>query len=261
MTPLDRAFAAAEAPGAAPDARVRFYGLLLETTLFLPVAPTADDSPIAPLTFALDDGPVALAFDDDARMAAFFEGPTDYVALPGRALIAALRDAPAPLGLGLNLGDAPSATLLDAETVRWLAAEMGGDAARADLAGPLRAAPPAGATPGLMAALAERLREFPGLVQEARLVRLGPPEGPGRLTLLVLPAPAAARAADGLAAALGRAAAPHAPTGETVEIGLLSPGHALLAAAQRQGADLLSPPPAAAAAPVPPTPPRPPILR
>jgi hypothetical protein len=132
--------------------------------------------------------------------------------------------------------------LLDADAVRWLAQEMGGGVAEADLSGALTLAPPAGAEPGLMAALAERLAQFPGLIEEARLARLGPEGAPGRLTLLLLPRPAAARAAEGLADALGRAAAPHAPQGEEVAIGVLTPDHALLGPARRLGMDLLSRP-------------------
>jgi hypothetical protein len=259
MTPLDRAHAAAEAPGAAPDARTRFYALLLESTLLLPVDPTPPDAPLQPMVFPLDDGPVALAFDDDARMAGFFGGPTEYVALPGRALAAALAEA--GLGLGLNLGEAPSATLLDAAAVRWLAAEAGGGVDTADLSGALTLGPPSGATPGLLAALAERVAAFPGLIAEARLARLGPGGAPGRLTLLILPAPAARRAAEGLAAALGRAAAPHAPSGEEVAVGVLAEGHPLLGPARRLGADLAPPPAPAPAAEAPPAPPRPPVLR
>jgi hypothetical protein len=240
MTPLDRAHVAAEAPGATPDARTRFYALLLESTLFVPVEPTAPDAPLKPLVFDLEDGAVALAFDDDARMAEFFGAATDYVSLPGSAVVAALSDA--AMGLGLNLGETPSATLLDADAVRWLAQEMGGGVATADLSGALTLAPPAGAEPGLLAALAERLAQFPGLIEEARLARLGPEGAPGRLTLLLLPRPAAARAAKGLADALGRAAAPHAPRGEDVAIGVLAPAHPLLDPARRLGVDLLSRP-------------------
>ncbi|MFN3613001.1 MAG: SseB family protein [Rubrimonas sp.] len=259
LTPLDRAHAAAEAPGAPDDARARFYALLLETPLCVPVEPQAGDAGPKPLVFALEDGPVALGFDDDARMAAFFEAPTEYVTLPGRALATLL--AQAGLGLGLNLGEAPSAALLDADLVRWIAAEMGGGLDAAELTGPLTLASPEGATPGLLAALAERLAAFPGMVAGAWLARLGPEGAPGRLTALILPADAAVRGAQALAAELGRAAAPHAPVGEDVAVGLLNRDHPLIEPARRRGIDLLAAPTDIPRPERAPATPRPPVLR
>jgi hypothetical protein len=229
MTPLDAAHAAAEVPGAEESARLRFYALLLETTLCVPVEAGPEDAPIRPRVFRLESGPVALAFDDDGRMAAFFGGPTDYVSLTGRALAAAAAEA--GLGFGLNL-DAPSATLLSAEAVAWLADEMGGGAEAADLSGPVRVAPPAGADAPLLAALAERLASLPGMVAEAWLVRLERKEA-AELALLVLPAPAARRAGEGIAALLGRVAA--ASGSAPLAVGLLDEGHALLAPARARG--------------------------
>ncbi len=246
LPPLDRAHLAAEAPTAAPDARARFYALLLESALFCPVAAAADDDALKPLVFTLESGPVALAFDDDVRMAGFFDAPTDYVTLPGRSLAAAL--AQAGLGLGLNLGDAPSATLLDAATVAWLAAEMGGDVEAADLTGALSVTPPRGAERGLLAALTERLSAFPGMIAEAHLARLGTDEAPGRLTLLILPGAAFARGGEALAAVLGRAAQAYAPQGEDVAVGVLTPEHPLLRPARAQGVTLWPAPEVEAAA-------------
>ncbi|TVQ56547.1 MAG: SseB family protein [Rhodobacteraceae bacterium] len=232
MTPLDAAHAAAEAPGAPESARLRFYALLLETTLCVPVEPGPEDAALRPRVFPLEAGPVALAFDDDGRMAGFFGGPTDYVSLTGRALAAAA--AGAGVGLGLNL-DAPSATLLPAEAVAWLAAEMGGGAEAADLSGPVTVAAPTGIDGALLAALAERLAGLPGMVAEAWLVRLERPEA-SELALLLLPAPAARRAGEGLAALLGRVAA--AAGAASVAVGLLDDGHALLGPARAKGVGL-----------------------
>lgn len=253
LTPLDRAFAAAEAPGAPPSARARFYALLAETDLCIPLDGAAEDGPLRPLVFPLDEpGPVALAFDDDGRMAAFFEAPTDYVRLSGRALLAAL--AGARLGLGLNLGDAPSSTLLDAATVAFLAAEQGGATEASEVAGAVTIAPPAGAERGLIATLSARLAEMPGLVAEAWLVTLAR-DGAAGLAVMVLPGPLAARAAEGVATALGRAAAAYAPEGGAVAVAMAAEGHPLLAAARAQGLRLHA---AAAADPEPdPAPPRP----
>lgn len=237
MTPLDAAHAAAEATGAPEAARLRFYALLLETTLCVPVEPGPEDAPIRPRVFPLSGGPVALAFDDDGRMAGFFDGPTDYVSLTGRALAAAAADA--GLGLGVNL-DAPSATLLPPDAVAWLAAEMGEGAAAVDLSGTVTVAPPAGADAALLAALAETLAGLPGMAAEAWLVRLDR-EGASDLALLLLPAPAARRAGEGLAALLGRVAA--AAGAASVAVGILDEGHPLLAPARSRGVGLHPGPP------------------
>jgi hypothetical protein len=254
-TPLDRAFLAAEADEAV---RPRFYALLVETALFAPVTPMPEDAPVAPQVFALETGPVALAFDDDARMAAFFEAPTEYVTLPGRDLIAALADA--GLGLGLNLGEAPSATLLDAATVRWIAAEMGGEAEAADLSGAVTVAAPAGAPRALIAGLAERVAQMPGLVAEAWLVGMTPEAGARSLAVLVLPGPLAARAVSGVVTALGRAAAVHGAEAGAVSVGVLTEAHPLLRPARAQGL-ALHPRAMPEAAPSPKPPAGPPRLR
>lgn len=255
MTPLDAAWLAVDA-GGGEDARLRFFALLLETDLCVPVRPGEAG---APLAFDFSDGPAALAFDDDARMAAFFEAPTEYVSLSGRALAGEL--ARAGLGLGLNFGDAPSAQLLDAQAIGWLAAEMGGRLEAEALEGPLRLGPPQGIDPALPAALAARAAAFPGMIAEAWLVRVGrdgPAEtGPGRLVALVALAPAARRAAEGLCAALAAAAAPHAPAGEPVDAAALPAGDERLRAAARVGLPLHAPPsppeqPRAAQIPAPP---------
>lgn len=259
-TPLDAAWSEAEEAGAPESARLRFYALLLETRLCAPIEEEAvQDAPIRPMVFALSEGDFALGFDDDARMAGFFEAPVAYVALPGGALIAALAEA--GLGLGLNLGDAPSATLLAPETVRWIAEEAAGETAQATLHGAVEISPPIGAPEGLLAALAGKAAELPGLVAEAWLVRLGPADAEARpLSVLFRAAPAAARAVEGLAAALGRAAQPFAPDGETVSVGALDEGAALLAAARAQGVGL-HPAPREDAPAKPAAPKGPPILR
>jgi hypothetical protein len=257
-TPLDRAHAAAHAPGAPEAAMARFWALMVETALHVPVTPAPEDAPLAPLVFPLETGPVALAFDDDARMAAFFEAPTDYVTLTGRSLVAALAEA--GLGLGLNLGDAPSATLLDGDTVRWIAAEMGGEVEALDLTGALTVAPPVAAPRALAVALAERVAAMPGLIAEAWLVALTPDGAAPSLALLIRPAQAARRAVAGLVTVLGRAAAVHGAEAGPVAVGVVEEGHPLLPAARAHGRALHAPP-EAAAAPAAPRPAAPPRLR
>jgi hypothetical protein len=240
LTPLDRAHAAAQADGADNAAMARFYALLVETPVMVPVHPVGEDAPISPQVFQLSTGPVALAFDEDERMTAFFDGPVEYVALTGRSLIAALAEQ--GIGLGLNLGDAPSAALLEAETIRWIAAEMGGEVDAMDLGGALTVSPPGSAPRSLLAALGERIAQMPGLVQEAWLVTLTPEAAEGRLALLLLPGTAARRAMPGVVTALSRAAAVHGSEAGNVSVGVLDETHQLLAPARRTGLALHPPP-------------------
>lgn len=238
-TPLDAAWTAAEAPGAHPQARARFYALLLETTLRLPVE-NAEADPLKPMVFPLSDGDAALAFDDEARMAAFFDAPVEYVEVSGRAL--ARLAAEAGLALGLNLGDAPSATLLGAPTVRWLADEAAVATAAAEARGAVTVAPPGAVDPGLPAALAGRLAGLPGFATEAWLVRLTVEDAAPAPAALVALTPAAGRGAEGVAAALAAAAAPHIDGDAPLQVSMLAAEHPAMAAARRVGIALHAPP-------------------
>jgi hypothetical protein len=120
MTDLDRAHAAMESAPDDPLPRLRFYEALAEAdlTLWLAAEPPPGADPV-PALFDTADGRFALVFDSDERLASFAEGPAAYAALPGRALVQML--AGQGVGLGLNLGVAPSSFLMPADSVDWLA--------------------------------------------------------------------------------------------------------------------------------------------
>ncbi len=110
------------AADAEPDdaaARLRFYGALADTELFLLLREEAAGAAIDPAIFALEEGRFAMAFDREDRLAAFADAPAPYAAIPGRALVASLGGR--GVGIGLNLGVAPSSALLPADAVDWLA--------------------------------------------------------------------------------------------------------------------------------------------
>lgn len=241
-TPLDHAIAAAEAPDAPEAARARMLALLMETSLCAPVAgenaaeASVEDGP-ALLTFPLSEGPVALGFDGDARLAAFFGAPTAYVALPGRALAAMLADA--GLGLAVNLPpEGEGGAVLPAGALAWAAETFAAPAEGADLSGAVEIGPPVGAPGALAAALSARVAEMGALVAGAWLARLGPPGVRGDLAVLILPAPAARRAGAALAAGLAPLAEALAPEDETVAVGALEEGHPLLGPVRAHGLDL-----------------------
>lgn len=116
MTPLDQAYAAMAAD---EDQRLRFYERLADGEMFLLLEEEAVGADIRPRVFPLEDGPVVLCFDLEERLAEFAGGIQPYAALPGRVIAQQL--AGQGIGLGINLGVAPSGMVLPAEAVDWLA--------------------------------------------------------------------------------------------------------------------------------------------
>ena len=163
LTPLDAAHAAMEASDAA---RLRFYERLADAELFLLLAREAEGEAVEPELFALEDGPVALAFDREARLAEFTGAPAPYAALSGRTAAALLRGR--GIGLGVNLGVAPSSILMPPEAVDWLAATLEHAPAEA-LAKAREVRPPGGLPPALLEALDAKMPAAAGLARTAYL--------------------------------------------------------------------------------------------
>jgi len=116
MTPLDAAY---EAMAADEDRRLGFYERLADGEMFLLLEEEAQGDTLKPRMFPLEDGPVVLVFDLEERLADFAGGIAPYAALPGRAVARML--AGQGIGLGINLGGAPSEMILPPEAVDWLA--------------------------------------------------------------------------------------------------------------------------------------------
>ena len=118
-TPLDLAHAATEdAPDDIPT-RLRYYARLTEGELFLLLEREGKGDQLDPRVFDLEDGPIVLAFDREDRLTEFTGLPAPYAALPGRVVVEML--AGTNMGLGLNLGVAPSARVFPPEILAWLA--------------------------------------------------------------------------------------------------------------------------------------------
>ncbi len=184
---------------AAPDVdapRLRFLERLADAELFLLLAEESDGAVIRPAVFRLEEGDVALAFDREDRLAAFSDGPVAYAALPGR--IVARELAGQGLGLGLNLGVAPSSFLLDAGGLAWLNQTLGHGPDRVD-ARPEAFHKPLGLPEALLAALDEKLARLAGLAAFAVLAGVTY-EGGRRGHMLAF-----AGAADGAEPALAKA--------------------------------------------------------
>ncbi|TVP70034.1 MAG: SseB family protein [Rhodobacteraceae bacterium] len=194
-TLLDQAWAASEA---APDdgaLRLRYFGRLAEAELFLLLAQEAEGDQISPKVFDLEDGPLVLAFDTEARLTEFTGLPAPYAALPGRALVEMLVGQ--GIGLGLNLGVAPSSRLLSPEILDWLA-QMLAERPEELSARIIALHPPKGLPEALLVALDQRLARMEGLAQMAYLVGTEA-EGGARGHMLVVIDPA-----QGAEAALAR---------------------------------------------------------
>lgn len=166
-TPLDHLHARMAAAGddaGAEAARLAFFSALAATplTVVLEIEPPVGADTLSPLVVETEDGPLVLGFDSDARMAELMGEVTPTATLSGADL--ALLLAPAGLGLAFNPEVAPSAMVLDAEALTWLAeaaADAAPEARAAAIAG-LRA--PDDAPEALVKGLA---RYLPGLSGQA----------------------------------------------------------------------------------------------
>ena len=103
-TALDKAHAAMQAAPEDAQARLKFFERFADNELFLLLETEAEGDQITPRVFPLEDGPVVLVFDREARLAAFAEGPAPYVGLSGRVLAGML----AGQGMGCLLYTSPS---------------------------------------------------------------------------------------------------------------------------------------------------------
>ncbi|MEM1065948.1 MAG: SseB family protein [Pseudomonadota bacterium] len=167
-TALDQAHAAMDAAPKDEAARLRFFERLADAELHVLLEDDAGET-VVPKVFPLEDGPIVLAFDREDRLAAFGEGPVPHAILSGRTLAGHL--AGQGLGLGLNLGVAPSSILLPAAAVGWLAKTVATAPAALE-ARPVEVAPPANVPEPFLAALDAKLPAAAGLARVAYLANV-----------------------------------------------------------------------------------------
>jgi len=257
MTPLDLAY---QAMAADEDQRLQFYERLADGEMFLMLEEEAVGADIRPRVFPLEDGPVVLCFDLEERLAEFAGGIQPYAALPGRVIAQQLKGQ--GIGLGINLGVAPSGMVLPPEAVDWLAGmlETGPEEVEAV---PEAFHAPKGVPEVLLSALDAKLARAGGLASGALLAGVSYRGGRRGHMLAFLDA------APGAEAALARAAAEALAfsgleAGE-MDVGFLRTDEAAAAAMARVALrfDLPAPVRAEPAAPVAPgsDPARPPKLR
>ena len=119
VTLLDAAHAAVSADPENEALRLRFFERLADGELVLLLEREAVGESLEPRIFDLEDGPVVLVFDREERLASFTGGIAPYAALPGRVIAGLLKGQ--GIGMGVNLGVAPSSMMLPPEAMDWLA--------------------------------------------------------------------------------------------------------------------------------------------
>lgn len=119
VTLLDAAHAAVSADPENEALRLRFFERLADGEMVLLLEREAVGESLEPKVFDLEDGPVVLVFDREERLASFTGGIAPYAALPGRVIAGLLKGQ--GIGMGVNLGVAPSSMLLPPEAMDWLA--------------------------------------------------------------------------------------------------------------------------------------------
>lgn len=183
------------------SAALSFYARLAEAELFMLLEAESGETSVEPLVLETSDGAVVLVFDTEDRMAAFSDEVVPYLSLSGRRIAQML--AGQNIGLGLNLGVAPSAIVLPAEAIDWLAetlAEDGGETQDR----PVEITPPVDVPSAVITALDGKLANMAGVVGAAFLVSAAYKGGKSgnMLALIDVPQPARTGVFEALSEAL-----------------------------------------------------------
>ena len=194
---LDAAHAAVHADPENAALRLRFFERLADGEMFLLLDREPQGEVLDPRVFDLEDGRFVLVFDREERLASFSGGIAPYAALPGRVIAGLLKGQ--GIGLGVNLGVAPSEMLLPPEAMDWLAETLE-EAPEEVEALPEQFHAPKGLPETLISALDAKLARATGLASGALLAAVSYRGGRRGHMLAYLDA------APGAEAALARAA-------------------------------------------------------
>lgn len=188
-TPIDQAHARMTAEPDDDTLRLAFYERLADGEMYLLLEGEADGDSITPRIFDTEDGRFVLAFDREDRLSDFAGGPAPYAGLSGRSLVAMI--AGRSLGLGLNLGAAPSEMLIPADAIDWLSRTLGASPAEQEET-PEQLHRPSGLPEQLLTALDTKLATAAGLAKLAYLAAVTWKSGQrGHLLALIDPLPGA----------------------------------------------------------------------
>lgn len=165
-TPLDTAHIAMDANPDDDTVRLQFYERLADSELFLLLEKDAEGDQIEPRLFDTEDMRLVLVFDREHRLNSFADGPAPYAALSGRSLVDMLDGQ--DIGLGVNLGIAPSSTIIPPQAISWLRQTLqGGPEEVAET--PEEVGPPIGLPERLITGLDTKLAQAAGLARLAYL--------------------------------------------------------------------------------------------
>jgi hypothetical protein len=168
QTELDRAHAGMMLDEDNTTARLRFYERLADTEFFLLLENEPDKNIVKPQVFSVENDEFVLIFDLEERLAEFSGGIVPYIAISGRAVAKML--AGKNIGLGVNLGVAPSSILIPSDAVDWL---LDKTSAKSDVDHdrPTEVSAPVGLPDILLGSLATKLAVAADMAKFAFLVR------------------------------------------------------------------------------------------
>jgi len=202
QTPLDIAHVAMDAAPEDAAARLRFFERLADSELFMLLQGEAAGDTLTPEVFEVDDAKYVLVFDREERLAEFVGDSAHHAVVSGRVVATML--AGQGIGLGLNLGVAPSSILIPADAMAWLC-DMLDNAPVEVMARPVSFEAPVRASQALLAAIDTKLATAVGLAALAYLVAVEYKTGERGMMLAIIDALPAAQGA--LAKAVGEVVA------------------------------------------------------
>ncbi len=260
-TRLDKAHGAMQAAPEDDAARVAFYGALADAELFVLLSEEpGEPGAISPEILDIEGDRFALVFDSEERLTAFAKAPAPYAALPGRVIAGML--AGREIGLGLNLGVAPSSILIPGEAMDWLMAALA-EAPEPGQSAVVAFLPPDESALALLPALRDKLTTAGAMRARAWLARARFADDSEGALLGLSGIPEASH--EVLARAAQEALVFSGQEGALTTI-FLTPGSRSEAELAAQGREIPLPPPPAPNIPAPPPPPgsdpnKPPILK
>ena len=117
MKQLNKAFLEMSQNPESNDARLKYYGVLADTNLFLLLEQEPSNEILEPKFIQLEGNNFALAFDSEENLSEFYGEAAAFAEVTGRVLAKMLLEE--KIGLGINLGVSEGELLLPWEIIEW----------------------------------------------------------------------------------------------------------------------------------------------